>query len=159
MADAHRIAEKMTRARKQLLATVEGLTDQEMAWAPAGEWSICEILHHIAIGEAANLQLVTRAIAGEPVVMEGFDLDAWNVAQVAQYADQPASVALERLQSTRQDTLQILQNLSEQELAVSLDHPGWGEMTVEQLLRALGLHDQMHRRDILKRIEQLKARR
>jgi len=30
-------------------------------------------------------------------------------------------------------------------------------MTVEQLFRALGVHDLMHRRDILKRIEQFEA--
>ncbi|RME42518.1 MAG: DinB family protein [Chloroflexi bacterium] len=157
MADTDRIIKKITQARRQLLSTVEGLTEEQMAWSPNQEWSIREILHHVAIGEQANVELAERALAGEPVAIEDFDMDAWNIAQVANKAGRPAAEAIQALQTVREKTLNTLRSLSSHDLAQTLDHPGWGEMTVEQLFRALGVHDLMHRRDILKRIEQLEA--
>lgn len=157
MADTHRIIEKITRARQQLLDAVEGLTEAQMAWSPNHDWSIREILHHVAIGEQANVELAERALAGNPVSVEGFDMDAWNIEQVSQRAGQPAADAIQALHRVRQKTLDTLQALSEDSLAYNMEHPGWGEMTVEQLFRALGVHDLMHRRDILKRIERLET--
>lgn len=154
MADTERIIEKITKARRRLLDAVAGLSEQQMAWSPAGEWSTREILHHVAIGEETNVELAKRALSGNPVTIEDFDLDTWNVEQVAQHAGQPASDAIDRLHRVRQETLDTLQSLSDDDLAASLDHPGWGEMTLQQLFRALGTHDLMHRRDILKRIDQ-----
>lgn len=153
MADSQHIIDKITKARQRLLDTVAELTEEEMAQAPEGEWSIREILHHIGIGEDANVKLAQRALAGNPVTMDDFELDRWNVEQVSQYTDQPAGEALQRMQSVRQRTLDTLRSLSDDDLTTTLDHPGWGEMTVGQLFRALGTHDLMHRRDILKRLD------
>lgn len=157
MADTDRIIEKLTQARRQLLETVEGLTEEQMAWSNDQAWSIREILHHVGIGERANVELAGQALAGEPVTMDDFDLDTWNIEQVSQRADRPASEAVQALRRVREKTLETLRGLSAEKLAHSLEHPGWGEMTVEQLFRALGVHDLMHRRDILKRIEQFEA--
>lgn len=157
MTDTDHIVDRITRAREQLLDTIAGLTDEQMAASPDGDWSIREILHHVGIGEEANVELAQRALAGNPVSVDGFDLDAWNVEQVARRADGPASEAIDRLHRAREKTLVALESLSEDDLTVRLEHPGCGEMTIEQLFRALGTHDLMHRRDILRRIEQYGA--
>ena len=157
MADTERIMRKLTQARRQLLAAVEGLTEEQMSWSTDQAWSIREILHHVGIGEQANVELAERALAGEPVSMDDFDMDAWNIEQVSRRADRPASEALQALHQVREKTLEALHDLPAEKLAHTLEHPGWGEMTVEQLFRALGVHDLMHRRDILKRLEQFKA--
>ncbi|MFQ5341254.1 MAG: DinB family protein [Anaerolineae bacterium] len=157
MADTDRIIKKLTQARRQLLEAVEGLTEEQMAWSTDQAWSIREIVHHVGIGEQANVELAERALAGQPVSMDDFDMDTWNIEQVAQRADRPASEALQALHQIREKTLETLHGLSAEKLAHTLEHPGWGEMTVEQLFRALGVHDLMHRRDILKRIEQFEA--
>lgn len=157
MADTDRITKKLTQTRRQLLETVEGLTEEQMAWSNDQTWSIREILHHVGIGERANVELAERALAGDPITMDDFDLDTWNVEQVSQHAGRPASEAVQALHRVREQTLETLQGLSAEKLAHTLEHPGWGEMTVEQLFRALGLHDLMHRRDILTRIEQFET--
>ena len=153
MVETDRITSKITRAREQLLKAVEGMGEDQMAQEHGESWSIREILHHIGIAERANMTLVRSVLAGDPARLEDFDLDAFNVEHVSKHAHLPAATALETLQDFRQQTLNTLQNLTEEELATILDHPGWGEMTIAQLLRALGVHDTMHRRDIMKRIE------
>lgn len=157
MGDVDRIAKKIMQARQQLLDAIQGLTEEEMAQPFNAEWSIREILHHVAIGEQANLEIAERALIGDPITIEGFDMDAWNVEQVAQQAGRPTSEAIAALQHVRQKTLSLLRSLSAEDLAVKLNHPGWGEMTVAQLFRALGIHDLMHRRDILRRVEHLRT--
>lgn len=157
MANTDRIIRKLTQARRQLLEAVEGLSEEQMAQAFDQEWSIREILHHVAIGEQANVDLAERALAGNPVIMDNFDMDAWNIEQVAQQADRPAAEAIDALHRVRAKTLDRLRHLTDEDMAQRLDHPGWGEMTVEQLFRALGTHDLMHRRDILKRVARLET--
>ena len=151
MADTKRTIDKITKARERLLLAIEGLTEEQMTWSPDGEWSIQEILQHVGIAERANVELAKRALAGNPVAMDNFDLDSWNVEQVSQ-------LELEQKQETsRQKTLERLQGLADEDLSMTLEHPGWGEMTIQQLFRALGTHDLLHRRDILKRIDQLET--
>ena len=157
MADTKRTIDKITKARERLLLAIEGLTEEQMTWSPDGEWSIQEILQHVGIAERANVELAKRALAGNPVAMDNFDLDSWNVEQVSQHADQPAADAIEELRCARQKTLERLQGLADEDLSMTLEHPGWGEMTIQQLFRALGTHDLLHRRDILKRIDQLET--
>jgi len=101
MANTNRIIKKITHARRQLLEAVEGLTEEQMAWASNQDWSIREILHHVGIGEQANVELAERALAGDPVTMEDFDIDAWNIKQVAQRAGQPATEAIRELHRVR----------------------------------------------------------
>ncbi len=157
MADIDRLTQKITTARDRLLDTIEELTAEQMTRSPNEGWSIREILHHLAIGEEANVELAERALAGNPVAMDDFDMDAWNIEQVSQRAHRPAAEAIEELHRVREKTLTTLQSLSDENLAATLDHPGWGEMTIEQLFRALGTHDLLHRRDILKRIDRFRA--
>lgn len=148
MADSETIIEKITRARQRLLESVARLSEEEMSRKPDEGWSIREILHHVAIGERANVELVRQALAGNPIRMEDFDMHRWNVEQVARRAGRSAAEAIAELKAVRQETLALLRSLGPEELALKLEHPGWGEMTIEQLFRALGIHDLMHRRDI-----------
>ena len=83
MADTKRTIDKITKARERLLLAIEGLTEEQMTWSPDGEWSIQEILQHVGIAERANVELAKRALAGNPVAMDNFDLDSWNYAVLA----------------------------------------------------------------------------
>lgn len=153
MADIEAIVAKLTRARQRLLETVADLDEEAMDRSPAEGWSIREILHHVAIGERANVELVRQALAGQPVQMDDFDMHRWNVEQVARRAGRSAAEAIAELHAVREETLALLRTLRPQDLSRTLVHPGWGEMTIEQLFRALGTHDLMHRRDILRLLE------
>lgn len=53
---------KITQARQRLFDAIDGLSEEEMAWSPDQDWSIRQTLHHVAIGEEANVELVERAL-------------------------------------------------------------------------------------------------
>ena len=72
MADTETIIEKITRSRQRLLEAVAGLSEEEMSRKPGDGWSIRQILHHVAMGERANVELARQALAGNPVRIKEF---------------------------------------------------------------------------------------
>jgi hypothetical protein len=78
-----------------------------------------------------------------------FELDRWNAAAVAERADWTVEQILDDLAAGQQEILAFLDGLEVEQLAIVGMHPALGEVTVGQVLRVIGIHDGMHRRDIL----------
>jgi hypothetical protein len=70
-ADAHMAAEERTKvmnwmeeSRKEFLAAIDGLTEEQWKWKPApGRWSVGETAEHIVLAEEALFGNVQKAIA------------------------------------------------------------------------------------------------
>jgi uncharacterized damage-inducible protein DinB len=146
-----KIAERITGARAKLLAAVEGLEAAAWEWRPGdGRWSVRLTLAHVGEAQWSHLEVARRAIAGEPVDLPGFDLEAWNAAAVAERADWSVVRVLADLAAAQEATLTFLDGLDGEQLAIIESHPALGEMSVGQGLRIIAVHDSMHRRDIEK---------
>ena len=67
MSDRDRLLERLNAGRCELLAAVEGMTDQEAAAKPAGGgWSALECVEHVATAETLLLRrLKTQSVAVE----------------------------------------------------------------------------------------------
>jgi uncharacterized damage-inducible protein DinB len=73
-ADARMTPEERTKvlnwlqeSRKEFLAAIDGLTDQQWKWKPApGRWSVGEVAEHIVLAEASQFANVKKAIASAP---------------------------------------------------------------------------------------------
>ncbi len=145
-----KIAERITSARAKLLAAVEGLEAAAWEWRPDdGRWSVRLTLAHVGEAQWSHLEVARRAVAGEPVDLPGFDLDAWNAAAVAERSAWPVDRILADLDAAQEATLVFLEELDADHLAVTESHPALGEMSVGQALRIIAVHDGMHRRDIV----------
>lgn len=144
------IEAKIVTARAKLLATVEGIDERAWEWRPGeGRWSVRLTLAHVGSAQWSHLEVAQRLVAGEPVDLPGFELDAWNNAQVAKRADWPAEKILADLEAAQQATLTFLKGLDAAKLAITGAHPALGEVSVGQVLRIISVHDGMHRRDVL----------
>ena len=88
--------------------------------------------------------------------LPGFDLDAWNVAQVAKRDNWSPEEILSDLRGAHEETLAFLDGIDPEELAVTGTHPALGEVSVGQVLRIIALHDGMHRRDIARLREEMR---
>jgi len=72
--DAHMTAEERTRvlnyledSRKEFLASIDGVTEEQWKWKPAPErWSVGETAEHIVLAEALLFGNVQKAIASPP---------------------------------------------------------------------------------------------
>ncbi len=150
------IEAKLTKARSKLLATVEGLDEAEWNWLPReGRWSARLTLAHVGSAHWSHLEVARRLVAGEAADIPGFDLDEWNEARVAERAGWSAERVLADLQAAQQATSAFLAGLDPEELAVRGSHPALGEVSVDQVLRVIALHDNMHRRDILNLLREM----
>ena len=61
---------------------------------------------------------------------------------------------LDDLTAARQETLNLLASLSEEELAIRGEHPFWGpETSIEQVMRGIYRHDRLHMDDMRQAVE------
>ena len=158
MDEITKIEGKVTAARARLLAAVEGLGESEWDWQPRdGRWSVRLTLAHVGSAQWSHLEVADRLVAGEAVDIPGFDLDAWNVGAVLKRADWPVSQVLADLDAAHQETLAFLGRLDPEKLSVTGTHPALGEVTVAQVLRIIPIHDNMHRRDVLGLLAEMRA--
>ncbi len=151
----------MTRAERQLkieaygrahATLVEALREfPEEMWrfrpSPA-DWSIHEIVVHIADSEASSYIRCRKCIVEPGQTVMAYDEGQW--ARALDYAGQSADDALELFRVLRRNTWRLIQNLPEPTWSNVMDHPENGRMTLEDWLDVYTRHipehvDQMRR--------------
>jgi uncharacterized damage-inducible protein DinB len=143
------IAARLAAARSKLLASLADLDEAGWDWRPGdGRWSVRQTLAHVGAAQWSHLQVARRFAAGRPVDLPGFDLDAWNAAAVEERAAWSKAEVLADLDAAQQASLDFLNQLDDEQLGRTGVHPALGEVTVGQVLRVIGVHDGLHRRDI-----------
>lgn len=148
--ETQRIKDKLAAARLKLLEATAGLTEEEWEWQPGdGRWSIRLTLAHVGSAQWSHLEVARHLAVGEPVEIPGFDLDVWNEAAVAQRLDWSSEQVLADLAAAQEATFALLEGLDAPMLEGRGSHPALGEVTAGQVLRIIGLHDNLHRRDVL----------
>jgi uncharacterized protein (TIGR03083 family) len=83
---ARSLADRFEEANRELIQTVERLSDAQWKTKTAGEgWSVGVVAHHVAGGHAGISGLVQRIVNGEPI--PPFDLDKLNAEHAIQFAN------------------------------------------------------------------------
>jgi uncharacterized damage-inducible protein DinB len=150
MDEAQTTKKKLTAARERLLSAVDGLDNDQWEWRPDdGRWSVRLVLAHVGAAQWSHLEVARCLVEGKAVEIPDFDLDAWNHAAVAKRADWSVERVLADLDAGQRATFEFLDGLDAEQLAISGSHPALGEMSVGQVVRVIGLHDGLHRRDAL----------
>jgi hypothetical protein len=112
-------------------------------------------LAHVGSAQWSHLEVARQLAAGETVDLPDFDLDAWNEANLAERADWSVDQVLADLEAAQQASFAFLDRLDAETLARTGAHPALGEMSVGQVIRVIGLHDGLHRRDLLRLLEEM----
>jgi uncharacterized damage-inducible protein DinB len=148
--ETQRIKDKLAAARVKLLEATTGLAEEAWDWQPGdGRWSIRLTLAHVGSAHWGHLEVARSLAAGTEIEIPGFDLDTWNAAAVTQRLDWSVDHVLADLSAAEEATIAFLDGLDASTLACSGSHPALGEVTVQQVLRIIGLHDSLHRRDVV----------
>jgi uncharacterized damage-inducible protein DinB len=149
--EVQRIKKKLTAARERLLSAAGGLDKGQWEWRPDdGRWSVRLVLAHVGAAQWSHLEVARHLVDGEAVEIPDFDLDAWNDAEVAKRADWSVERVLADLEAGQRVAFDFLDGLDEEKLAITGSHPALGEMSVGQIVRVIGMHDGLHRRDLMK---------
>lgn len=105
----------------------------------AGEWSALQCLQHLLDAELVNFPVRFRAF------MAGQDFETFDPNQRhGEYASQTPEQLAAAFAHARQESLILLGQVTEDDLARTARHPELGTVTLAQLLQTWAGHDLMH---------------
>jgi len=126
----------------------------EQTYADGEHWNIHQILTHITQAEDSVSRLVAHIIGGGAGTPEDFDLDAYNHRKVKEMeVDSPENL-ITRFAERRACTVSVVAKLKETDLQKTGRHAFLGLAPVEEMLKLMYRHTQLHQRDIRKLLGQ-----
>lgn len=144
-----RLRKRLDEARDDLLAAVGELTAARAAQTTSNAgWTVQDVLAHLAGAERGHQQVIRALLVGQTAGRPGFDLDAFNQADVAARQGWTAAQVLADLAAGRADTLALLDSVREDELGRAGYHPGGFDATIEDTFRVIAIHERRHAREI-----------
>jgi uncharacterized damage-inducible protein DinB len=150
------LAEKLTREGEKLYSYLSELSEsqwQTTIYAEGSEWTARSILAHLVTAEKAFLKLFENVRQGGPGAAEDFDVDRYNASQQTKTRDLAPAELLEQFQSTRAEMVKWTSSLEQADLAKRGRHAAMGITSIEEMLKMVYLHNQMHLRDLKKAIK------
>ncbi len=147
-----RIMERTPGTLRELLA---GVSEEEARWRPSsGAWSIVEIVNHLADEEHEDFRARLALTLEDPSApWPPIDPEAAAVSRA--YNERRLSESIERFCDQRRASLAWLRSLSNPDWSLAHEHPALGRLRAGDLLTAWAAHDQLHLRQIAKRLFEL----
>ena len=124
-----------------------GLDDATLRRPEApGKWSAIEVIQHLADTEVVYAWRTRQILTEDRPVIQGYDQDVW--ARTLAYAAIPLDLALAQLRGVRPANLRLWRSLTPAERARVGLHTERGPESLDLLIRLMGAHDLVHRRQI-----------
>ncbi len=111
-----------------------------------GKWSVIEVIQHLADSEVVLAWRTRLILTVDRPEIQGYDQDAW--ARMLGYAAMPLDVTLAQLGGLRAANLRLWRALTPAERARVGLHSERGPESIDLLIRLMGAHDLVHRRQI-----------
>jgi DinB superfamily len=111
-----------------------------------GKWSAIEVIQHLADTEVVLAWRTRQILTVDRPEIQGYDQDAW--ARTLGYAAMPLDVALGQLRGVRAANLRLWRALTPADRARVGLHSERGPESLDLLIRMMGAHDLVHRRQI-----------
>ena len=124
-----------------------GLDDATLRRPEApGKWSVLEVIQHLADTEVVYAWRTRQILTQDRPAIQAYDQDAW--ARTLDYAGGDLSVALGQLRGVRTGNLRLWRSLTPAQLARVGLHSERGPESLDLVIRMMGAHDLVHRRQI-----------
>lgn len=145
-------------ARAVLLASLEGVTQEQFDRPPPGEvtdeerrWPIVEVLWHVGALEDRFRRAIDQAIGGRPILAD-------PPRPRPAHLTTPAPL-LEWIEQSRRPTEALLRRMTEADLDVEMKRPDGSIRTPRWYLRVIANHDRAHAEQVrdLRALEPLPA--
>lgn len=143
-----RLRSKLDSARRELLDIVQQVQPADEARSTENPaWTVHDIVVHLAVAEVGLQGTVKRFLAGTALPTE-FDLNVWNVRMVKRAQGRTMEDLLAGLQTSRAQTLALIDSLSAAELDVEGVHPAGIPTNVEGVFKIMAYHERLHAAEI-----------
>jgi hypothetical protein len=120
-------------------------------YSEGGHWRIRQILAHFVATEASLQKLVKNILDGGEGSPADFDLNRFNESRVRRLEGTSPSELLSEFYALRQQTAQLVSGMNPEDLIRSGRHPFLGAATLDEIIKLMYRHNQIHQRDIRKR--------
>jgi hypothetical protein len=125
----------------------------EAAWsqsvyADGSHWNVRQVFEHMITSEEKLLDIFKAVAAGKGGSVEALDVDAANARLTGALSALASRGVLAQYAETRATTVAWIRRLTDSQLAARGRHPAMGETTLEEMLKMIYLHNQMHVRDV-----------
>lgn len=121
---------------------------QQTIYEAGSIWTIDQILAHFVSTEQAFADLITNILESGPGAPENFDIDAYNERHIVLLKGISRGELLEQYRNARDDNTHRVQAMSPQDLARQGRHPFLGIVPLEEIVKLLYRHNQIHLRDV-----------
>ena len=144
-----KLRQRLNDSHRELLAVAEAIGHAE-AVAPTvnAGWAVRDVLAHLAGAELGHQQVICALLAGASPDTSGFDLDAFNAADVAARYNASLPELLDELATNRSATLALLDATGPDDWERAGYHPGGFDTTVEGTFRIIAIHEKRHVKEI-----------
>jgi uncharacterized damage-inducible protein DinB len=131
---------------------IADLSEAQIYFTPGeDEWSIQEVIIHLADSEVFAYERLHKALAEDQPTVEAFDENAW--ASNLNYHSQDRNLALVLFTALRNSTSALLRTLPPEAWQRTCLHPERGTMSIYDIFSSFLNHGDLH----LRQIEQIKA--
>lgn len=144
-----KLRQRLDESRRELLASVAHLEPAGLAAPTASPgWAVRDVLAHLAGAELGHQQVIRALLAGAAPDTSGFDLDAFNAADVAARCNASLPELLDELAANRSASLALLDAVAPDDWDRAGHHPGGFDTTVEGTFRIIAIHEKRHVKEI-----------
>jgi len=121
---------------------------EKQLYSEGTQWTIKNVMAHFVSAEAGIVQLIENILSGGSGVPEDFDLDGYNERRVMRLNNQAPSDLLSMFDVQRETTVAIIDHMTEEQLIKKGRHPWLGIVSVNDIIKLIYRHNQIHQRDI-----------
>ena len=111
-----------------------------------GKWSVADVIHHLCDSEIVLSNRMRRILAESMPTLAGYDQNLW--ADKLRYSTRPVGSALALFAASRTVNLEIIDGLSDEELAREGQHSERGNESVSLMIQLYAGHDVVHQYQI-----------
>jgi len=111
-----------------------------------GKWSVIDVIQHLADSDLVTGFRTRMILSEEQPQLQGYDQDRW--AREFRYREVPLALASDQLRALRAANLHLWKQLTPEQLERTGVHAERGPESVGHILRLMGAHDLVHRRQI-----------
>jgi hypothetical protein len=126
--------------------------DQQV-YTTGSRWQVKQVLAHFISAERAYQKYLDDVLKGGEGAPRDLDIDAFNEAEAPKLSHLASGELISQYRRARAETLQLVDNLEENDLNRMGYHPWFGEKELAWYLKLLYRHNTMHLQDLRKAIE------
>ena len=147
------LSERLRTEGEKTFAFFAGLSPaqwQSSVYTEGETWTIRNVLAHYVTAEKGFIVIFSGMKDGGTGVPDDFDIDRYNASQQRKTRELTSAELLAEFQSVRAKMVALVASFSETDLARQGRHPFLGQTTLNEMIKMVYRHNQIHYRDLRK---------